>query len=424
MTRTRIRAWALRSVGVVDAGVSSLGNLAVSVAAARALSLGDFGLVSVTVLTGIITVGVARAFWGDPFTLRFSGAPPDRRAAAAREVVASATAGMILVVPVIGLIVGTVALLSGAGPLTAFALGVSLAVVAPFLALQDVARQVSYSMGRPLFALANSTIWTVTLVGVLAAHLMTGGAMPPWAYVLVWGGTAGLGAITGLLCLRILPRIENPLSWIRSHARLLRRLVGDYALTQVTSETSIVLISALAGAAEAGLIRKAQIPLAPLVIMTSGIIAVTQPALVRRVAEGQTLPELRAFAYKLGLATVAVAVALGVGVALIPESFMRHLVGEDWAQARALVPLLAFYLGLGSLAACQGITLRAFDRIGEQVRLRLALLPVILLVVGLGAKFGAFTAAVALCVSLMGVCVAWAVLLGRPNPTHEEVSSA
>lgn len=415
-----VTRWARRSIGIFDAGISSIGNLAVSIAAARALSLDDFGLVSVTVLTGIITVGVARSFWGDPFTLRSSGLAASERARDATQAVTSACAITLLVAPLIGAIMTAVALLSGADSWTAFALGASLAAVAPLLILQDVARQISYGTDRPVSALGNTVAWTAILVAALAVPLATGRALPSWLYVLFWGMTAGLGAAVGFALLRIMPRLANPLPWIRQHAKLVRRLVSDYALTQVTSETSIVLISILAGAAEAGLIRKAQIPLAPLVIMTSGIIAVTQPALVRRVAGGAGLPELRRFAYQLGFACIALSLMLGLAVAAVPESFMQHLVGHDWAQARVLVPILALYLGLGALAACQGITLRAFDRIGEQVRLRLILLPVILVAVASGASFGALTAAVALCVSLLSVCLAWAALLARPAPSEQE----
>jgi len=169
-----------------------------------------------------------------------------------------------------------------------------------------------------------------------------------------------------------------------------------------------------AGAGNAGLIRKAQIPLAPVVVMTNGIVVVTQPALVRTVSRGGGLTSLRRRAWLVGGVVAMSALALSLLVWALPEDLLASVVGDDWAQARRLVPILGVYFALGGLAGCLGVALRAAGRLPEQLRVRYVLAPLTLGLVFVGATTAGATGAVlALAFSLLLTAVAWAWLLQR-----------
>lgn len=396
-------------MGIADAGVSSLGNLATNVIAARSLLLGEFGTFAITMLIGIIVVGVSRSLCGDPLTLLHSADAPDEQRRAFARVVGAAMLGALAAFPLLVAVVTGVVVASRGQLMTGLHLGMALAVVAPLLVGQELLRAIAYTSGRTTTAFCNSLTWTVLLVlGLLVLPVRTAPTL-----ILLWGLTAGAGMMVGLAMNKLRPVPTSPRRWFRGSSHISKKLVLDFSLTQVTAEFSVVLISMIAGAAEAGLIRKAQIPLTPVIVVTNGIIAMAQPALVRRVAAGGA-QQLRPMAYKLGLAAGACSVALGALVTLLPSRLMREVVGENWADARPLVPILAVYLGLGALGGCQGIALRALDRIGGQLKLRFLLTPVSLTLVFLCAMGGAQWAALGLVASLICVDVAWAWLLHKP----------
>lgn len=401
--------------GTLDAGVSSIGNFAISIAAARKLSLPEFGMVSISMLTGIMVVGFSRALFGDPLTLTYSAASATERQRAAGRAMSASLTGVLLISPMLALLLSVIVLVSGGDSSTALWLGLSLASVAPALVAQELLRAVAYSGGRPLAALLSSLSWTVTLIASLVAFELAHINLSMTGYVGVWGASAVAGAAVGMILNRVVPRLGGLKIWYSNHAQLSKKLLADFALTAVTAEGAFVLISMISGATQAGLLRKAQVPLAPIAILTTGIMVIAQPALVRRVAVGGKVREIRNLAYKLGAAAAGAAFLLGIVVAFLPESLMQQIVGQDWATARPLAPLLALYLGLGAVAACQGVALRALDRLGDQVRLRLFLTPVILVIVCASATVGAEGAAIGLCTSLIVVVAGWAWLLARPR---------
>lgn len=411
--RDSVLRWLRRLMGIADAGVSSLGNLATNILAARTLlDPEQFGMFSITMLLGIILIGVSRSLCGDPLTLLHSADDEADRRHAMRGVVGAALTGSVLALPLVTLVVTVVMVASRGQWGQGLQLGLALAVVLPLLVGQELVRSVAYASARPPAAFANSFSWTLFLV---VALVVVRPASAP-VFILIWGLTAGAGLLVGMLMTRIGPRRLSPLSWYREGRELSKRLLVDFALTQVTAEGSVVLISMIAGAMEAGLIRKAQIPLTPVIVLTNGMIAMAQPALVRQVASGRPPHELRRSIYRVGGAALAGSLLLGLLVWLVPTRWMTVIVGSQWGQARRLVPTLSLYLGIGALAAAQGVALRALGQLGGQLRLRFVLTPVSLVLVFVSAFGGAFWATVGLCASLVCVAGAWAWLLDHPLP--------
>lgn len=416
--RAGARAWrVLRGghvYGIADTGLSSLGNLAVNIVVARSATTDDYGVFAVTMLTGIIAVGVARALFAEPLVLRYSAAPTPERRAAAEQGLGSAVQATILASPVLAVLLAGVLLASGAGARQAVGIALALAVILVALVAQDYLRFVSYSHERPRAAFLNSGAWTVALVGCLAVASLSSAELPGWGFILLWGSTALAGAVTGLVIHRLRVRPVGLRGWFSRHGRLARRLLMDFALLQATAEAATLLVAMTAGAGNAGLIRKAQIPLAPVVVMTNGIVVVTQPALVRTVSRGGGLTSLRRRAWLVGGVVAMSALALSLLVWALPEDLMASVVGDDWAQARRLVPILGVYFALGGLAGCLGVALRAAGRLPEQLRVRYVLAPLTLGLVFVGATTAGATGAVlALAFSLLLTAVAWAWLLQR-----------
>lgn len=414
-----LKALARPFMGIFDAGVVSLGNLAIGIVAARTMSLANFGLVSITMLSGTLFVGLVRNVWGDPLILGYSAESGQRLNAAASKAASSCLGSLILAAPVIGLVVMGILSASGADVRVALTLAAAMALGAPFLGTQDLLRQAAYCAGRPEVALSNSATRTAIEVGVLFVAHDNPALRGMSGLIFLWA----LSTIpAGLLCAYVL-RIEfKPgiyVDWIVRQRALIRALLLDFGLTQVTTEASIILISTLAGAAEAGLIRKAQIPLAPLVILTAGIISVAQPALVRRVAIGTKIAAIERLVYSIGGLGLLLSFAGGIIVWLVPENVMSVLVGADWGRAHDLVLLLSVYFGLGTMAASQGVALRALGLVGVQVKVRLYLSPVQLCLVAIGASFGASTAILCLCVGVLVGNLAWTLLL-RSRRTRED----
>ncbi len=403
-------------MGIGDSGISSLGNLATNILAARILLPDQFGLFSITLLIGIILVGVSRALCGDPLTLLYSAAEPSERRAAFADVAGAGILGTVAAFPLVAAVVTLVMVASRGTWSSGASLGLALASVMPALVGQELMRAVSYARGQSWTAFANSATWTVLLV---VALLVVRPHRAP-VFILLWGLTALGGVAVGLVLNHVRPRATIPGTWFRRSRHLSRKLLADFGLTQVTAEGSLVLISLVAGAAEAGLVRKGQIPLTPVIVLTNGLIAMAQPALVRQVGAGRTLAQVRRAAYRLGLAALAGSMGLGLLVSVIPTRWMVELVGDQWPLARPLVLVLSLYLGLGAFSGAVGIALRAVGRLGAQLRARAFLTPISLALVFLGAFGGARWATMGLCASLICVTLTWVVLIQRPDDPAAE----
>lgn len=406
------------ALGIADAGVSSLGNFAVGVMAARTLDLPAFGTWSLALLLALVSTGLWRAGFSETLVLGHAADDPGPRRDAARRAVGAALDRAVRWGAAVAAI-GAVVVWAGARDVrSALLVGVVLILVLPCLATQDVLRSVAYAVGRPAAALANSAAWTLALLTGLVVLSLSSVPAGPAGLLLLWGGTAGVGALAGSIATGTPVRPGGGARWLREHAGSARSLATDFALTQTSAETSMILVGVVAGAEATGLIRLGQLPLTPVIVLTNGLVAAVQPALVRRVAEGRGRSEIARLAWFLGLGSGAVALVLGVAVMVLPVSWVSLIVGDGWPRARALVPLLSLYLGLGALAACLGICLRSFGQVSDQVRARILLVPVTLVLVVLGAYLGgAGGAATALSASLVCTTLVWAWLIAAPRGT-------
>lgn len=401
----------LASAGLVDSSVSSIGNLAITVEAARSLDLVDFGRFSAAMLLGLLAVGLSRALHGDPLVLTSAALPVEDGRQRSQEALGATTA--LAAVLAGGAVLA--AAISGGRALGLLAL--ALGLVVPLLLLQDSYRWVGYTISRPWAAAGNNCVWTAGVLAVVLVLECLDVRLGPARLLLVWGGTAGPAALWSQRVLHLTPRPGRLVSWHRPRLALTGQLTLDWVLLQATAEGAIVLVAAVAGAADTGLLRKAQVPLSPIVVLTTALVAFLQPLLVRSVAtEGSAA--VRGRAARTG-AWFVTAAAAGTGVVLVlPAGLMTAVLGDSWGAARHLVPLVALQLIAGGWAAAMGIGLRSVGQLGRQVRARLVISPLVLAAVAAGAHYGGATgAAISLAGGSVLLAVLWTVLLWGAGAT-------
>lgn len=204
--------------GTLDAGLSSLGNVAVTISAANVLQLRDFGSLALCMTVAVVLLGVSRVSFVDPFVLR-SGAssPAELRREATRVafqalLLASCASALLLL---LCLLLGTGVTLSGQ-------LSIAFIGVWPLLVFQDTIRWICYPLRVPKLALVNTLIWTVsTLSGIVLLGLL--GRISAVGLLVTWGATAGIsGAISAAIArisirpcsLRQVDRVGVRRSWI------------------------------------------------------------------------------------------------------------------------------------------------------------------------------------------------------------------
>ncbi|GAA4915546.1 O-antigen/teichoic acid export membrane protein [Actinomycetospora succinea] len=366
------------TIGIADAGLSSLGNLSLSWIGARTLDLPQFGVLSTAMFIGLIAAGLSKAALIDGYTLQHSTSDMRRHSPATRQAL-----GAVLVLAVAGSV-----LLALAGMASSVFLDLPRGLAALGLLLipilvQDALRWLCYANADESLALISTAIWTG---GVWAgcAFLVAFDAVSLLSLIVVWAFFAGLGALTAMWRSHAWPHVRGATAWWKDARAIGSKSSIDFALTQSVSMGGGLVVAAVAGPAAFGLVRLAQLPLAPVQVLVMGSIALVQPAMVVRVRDGQ-----QRSAYALGIKVCAIlALATLVLTALVlavPVEFMSGVIGDSWPAAWALVPISGAAM-LGSLiGASFGPYLRAAGMLGFEVRWKLIASPISLAAVLLGA---------------------------------------
>jgi O-antigen/teichoic acid export membrane protein len=410
MWMNKATRWRGPFFSLLDAGTSSLGNLAISVTGAHFLTLYDFGIFSLLLTGSLLLVGFSKVWLMDPFTLAYSALPGHRRNRSARR----ALGAVLVVSTVVSLAVGATVLAFGASLELA-----TLSLLLPVLALQDAYRWVCYTSGDSVGALSNTFAWTVTVgVGIVILHVSN--SFSTAAALAVWALAAGLGTAIAAWRTNIVPSIADARNWITEARSVGNRSAIDYGLGQVVGLGAGMIITAIAGAAAYGVLRVAQLPLAVVQIMVTGSIAFLQPAMVRRVASGNTQGARKLAVYASTCLIGAVAVVAAIVMAL-PIGFVVVFLGDSWEPARNAVIILAVGLGLSAIPASFGPYLRATGSLTYEVVVKTSVFPVALLLIIVGAMlYGATGGAAgqALGTALIAILTVWRAAHNTPaEPT-------
>ncbi|SDS94601.1 MATE family efflux transporter [Microlunatus soli] len=392
------------SWNLVDQALSAASNFALAVVIARSVSASEFGAFSIAFMIYGIAVAATKSVVGQPLQMRYSSATPHVQ----HHEIGRAT-GFVLAASIM---VGVIA--AGLGLVVGGAVGSSmlaLAVVMPFLLVQDSCRMAMFTIGRPAWAAAIDAVWAIAQFALIAVILITGADLV-WLLILAWGVAAGVSAGIGAILLRLRPMIGQAISWLRAQRHLVRYLFGEYLLGLGAAQFGLVLVGVVAAADAVGSLRAAQVLLGPLGIVASAVFQFAVPEMAsrpqmsrrRRTAFGLTISAA------LGLVTICYVALLLV----LPDRAGLALFGDSWAGAAAiLVPM-----GLASLASSQANgpagVLYAMGRAQWTFRINLVKGPILLVLLiicaGLWAATGAAWAFFAI---ELAVLPAWLLTFGK-----------
>jgi O-antigen/teichoic acid export membrane protein len=309
--------------------LSSGTQLLLIVLVARQADPSTFGAVSVALIAHGFLLGVTRAGIGEIVLLRCRA----DRSATRREACRGLFLGLLA-----GLVVGLGLVASGAligGEVGHFLL--LMAIAAPLVYAQDLLRYVAYGSGRVDQAILVDGVWFCIQVALSAALLATGEATPT-RLVLAWVFGAMVGAATLARRQRLWPRpVDVRLLWAEERARS-SGFLADFLVSNGMWQSAFLLLGAFMSLEELGALRVAILSVSPLANLLAGVRSLTLAHLA-----GLRAWPARACrrAAQVGMGLAGAAALYGVGLVLLPDRWGSELFGETWADAAAIVGIVA-----------------------------------------------------------------------------------
>ncbi|MGH3912089.1 MAG: hypothetical protein ACRDTC_01555, partial [Pseudonocardiaceae bacterium] len=171
-----------------------------------------------------------------------------------------------------------------------------------------------------------------------------------FGFVLAWGLSGAVAAGYGCVQARLLPRLAGMRTWLRQQRDLGPRYLIENVSNSGASQLRMYGLGAIAGLAEVGALRGAELLLGPFlaVLMGLGMVAVPEAARVLRRSPSR-LPQ---FCLLLGGGQAAAALAWGLALLfLLPDALGRLVLDSVWEPASALIlPITLSVMGAGFVA--------------------------------------------------------------------------
>jgi O-antigen/teichoic acid export membrane protein len=355
------------AVTVADQAASSASNFAVAFLVAHysdAHALGIFAIVSTTY---ILTQGLVRSLTSDCLLTRHDAddavmAVYERSGFLSALVCAGAASVLMLCLA---------AVFSSELRITF----VVLALAFPLMAAQDYGRYVGISRYNPAYAVWLDVGWLVLFIVAYEVLRHQGLVSLPW----VWAAYCGTGAAVGLYAVRnhLSPRhmARQIAFWFRSERAVGLRFAGQWMLASSWAYVAIYLFVLIFSVAVIGQFKLAQVAFGPVTVLSQGIVTgmVAMAARHFQVDQRKTLR----FVMLGGLATAVVMLAWAAAVYFFPVHAMTKALGPAWPAARRLVPLMGLAFALNGVASAAVAGLRSLRAAKENLRLALAMVPVL-----------------------------------------------
>jgi O-antigen/teichoic acid export membrane protein len=293
----------------------------------------------------------------------------------------------------------------------------ALAPALPGLVLQETWRQTFFAEGRPRAAAINDLIWTVIQFGLLGVVFARGDDSVV-IFTLIWGFSASVAALVGIVQAGVRPKISNAVAWFRETRDLNVRMALDFALNMGAFNLAITVVGVIVGLAGLGSLRAAQQVLGPLNLLFAGLSAFFLPVLARQAGAGRRLFHLSLAA---SAACGAVAGTWVLILVLIPDSVGEAILGDSWAGARSVM------IGSGLIAVAvafvlgPSLGLKALGRADQMLRVTFLQAPIMLAFGTFGAwQWGAVGAAYGFAIAqIFGLVVCWTIFLrSDTSPRH------
>lgn len=348
------------SWNLVDQVLSALTNMVLAVLVAKAAGAAAFDAFSVAFLLFATMIGIERALVAQPLGIRHSGDTGQVR----RRTVSRAM-GLV-----VGITVPAALAMLGIGTAIGGRVGSTLiatSVVLPFLIMQDACRHAFFARSEARRAAFNDALWAVVQFSVMGLLIADGSATAP-TLVLVWGGSAAVCVVVGLIQLRAVPNPLATLSWIREHKDLVPYFLGEYMLTTGAFNGGYLTVGAIIGDQAVGSIRAAQVLLGPLQIVAGAGMSFGLPELSRR-AESLSNTARR----KIALLTTTIMAALSLIYAAmlyaVPDALGEFIFEEKWLGSREVLLPLALAMILSTSALGPSMVVYALGQARKSFRL-------------------------------------------------------
>ncbi|MDF6040669.1 hypothetical protein LRD69_00500 [Streptomyces sp. JH14] len=331
---------------VADQGVAALTNILVLVAAARLSTVDGFARFSAVYLVFTVLLGISGAYTGQPLVLR-RGERDEVRTACR-----SAVAFTLLVASVLGALLAAVCLFVPGD--TARAL-LMLGLVLPVVLGQDAMRYAFSTLHLPHLALASDVLRLVCVLGTLAVQPHGASAA---RLVAVWG----LSALPALLLSAALVRrhvahVPVQLRVLTRRGHLGQRFVVEFGVGNATSQLSVLGLGVFGNPLVVGALRGATTLFGPLNVLFTSATSFGPPLLGRLASERRRIRATAGLAAALAVTAAAWATAL----ALLPDGVGRHLLGDTWPAASALLPATGSQYTAMAVGTCGLLALRMLD---------------------------------------------------------------
>ncbi|MFF8914807.1 hypothetical protein ACF08M_16170 [Streptomyces sp. NPDC015032] len=331
---------------VADQGVAALTNILVLVAAARLSTVADFARFSAVYLVFTVLLGVCGAYTGQPLVLR-RGEGDEIRGACRSSVAFTLLAAAGLGVPLAAVCLP----LPGA---TARAL-MMLGLVLPVVLGQDTMRYAFSTLHLPHLALAGDVLRLACVLGALAVQPH---GVPAARLVAAWG----LSALPALLLSAVLlhRRVAGTplrLMVLLRRGHLGRRFVVEFGVGNAAGQLSVLGLGMVGNPLVVGALRGATTLFGPLNVLFTSATGFGPPLLGRLASERRRVRATALLAAILAVAAAAWATAL----ALLPDGIGRHLLGDTWPTAAALLPATGSQYAAMAVGTCGLLALRMLD---------------------------------------------------------------
>lgn len=394
-------------IGLLDQGLSSGSNFLIVIAAARLLSVQEFGAFSVVFVAYTIIIGGIQAFIGQELVLAVGG----RLYLASRSVAAARTAFLATIPISLALAIWGIVSAELRGPL------IALAIALPVLSIHEIIRFAAGLIDSIQLALLIDMVWTVAVVlGLVGAGLGFFGTANATTVMIIWATSGLVSLIPLVIFVPRIRRLETRISLYRIFEKdyLGHRFFGEFFAVRATGQGLTIVLGAMAGVAATGSVRAATTLFGPLNVVLSAAAAFTIPILRRFEPRRR---ELLTGGLALGLG--AISAILMVVLLLLPAEAGQFLLGATWEGTYQLIaPIGAQTIAL-SISTVAVVALRIVDpRATLAIRVIGAVIVVVTFFVGfavdgvLGATWGLSAAAIAQAVLLVGK---YFQLRGRPS---------
>ena len=383
--------------GVSDQGLSSLSNLLLNVAVARALDATGFGAFGLAYSVYLLLIGLLRIFLIEPYAVQEGAdrhSPTFRRMLGTGALIAATTG--VLAVPLVRLL-----------PLDGH-MRLAMAASVPFLVYLEVLRSSATASGAPHLAFALDAVWTTVQLALLGIVLIAGELTPAWAFT-SWAAGATFGCTLGTFLLGS-PWLRHSIGGFRASASLGGPWILEFLLTTGTAQVIVGLIGAIAALVEVGAYQGALVLLGPSTVLVGGLRLVVLPE-ISRVRRQQPHRLLRVSTV-LAILLAVISMLSTAPVLLLPSDVGSALLGDTWVRAWEVLPWLILYRISTASAVGFLLGLRAIpDRVGS-LWLRVIASPATVCAAAAGAAFdGARGASMGLAVAFTSTLPLWAMRL-------------